>query len=112
VTLRSDPTASAVVSFGHEGGALFIDPYRGAVLGGLSPVHDFLHEVVEWHRWPGSREIGRPITGAATLGFLGLVVLGVYLWWRRRWTRETAGRAPCSSTGGFADGPATSTGTT
>ena len=35
MTLRSDPTASAVVSFGHEGGALFIDPYRGAVLGGL-----------------------------------------------------------------------------
>jgi uncharacterized iron-regulated membrane protein len=93
VTLRSDPTASAVVSFGREGGALFIDPYRGTVLGGLSPVHDFLHEVVEWHRWLGSRDIGRPITGAATLGFLGLVVLGVYLWWPRRWTRETARRA-------------------
>jgi uncharacterized iron-regulated membrane protein len=44
--------------------------------------------VVEWHRWLGSREIGRPITGAANLGFLGLVVLGVYLWWPRRWTRE------------------------
>jgi uncharacterized iron-regulated membrane protein len=26
VTLRSDPTASAVVRFGREGGALFIDP--------------------------------------------------------------------------------------
>jgi uncharacterized iron-regulated membrane protein len=93
VTLRSDPTASAVVSFGREGGALFIDPYRGTVLGGLSPAHDFLHEVVEWHRWLGSREMGRPITGAANLGFLGLVVLGVYLWWPRRWTRETVRRA-------------------
>lgn len=89
VTLRSDPTASAVVSFGREGGALFIDPYRGTVLGGLSPARDFLHEVVEWHRWLGSREMGRPITGAANLGFLGLVVLGVCLWWPRRWTRET-----------------------
>jgi uncharacterized iron-regulated membrane protein len=88
VTLRADPTASAVVSFGREGGALFVDQYRGVVLGGLSPVHDALHEVVEWHRWLGSREIGRPITGAANLGFLGLVVLGVYLWWPRRWTRE------------------------
>jgi hypothetical protein len=47
------------------------------VLGSLSPVHDALHEVVDWHRWLGSREIGRPITGAANLGFLGLVVLGV-----------------------------------
>jgi uncharacterized iron-regulated membrane protein len=88
VTLRSDPTASAVVSFGREGGALFVDRYRGVVLGGLSPVHDALHEIVEWHRWLGFRDIGRPITGAANLAFLGLVVLGVYLWWPRRWTSE------------------------
>jgi len=88
VTLRSDPTAAAVVSFGRGGGALFLDPYRGTVLGGLSPVPDFLHEVVEWHRWLGARDVGRPITGAANLGFLGLIVLGVYLWWPRRWTRE------------------------
>jgi uncharacterized iron-regulated membrane protein len=88
LTLRADPTASAVVSFGREGGALFVDQYRGVVLGGLSPVHDALHEVVEWHRWLGSRENLRPVTGAANLGFLGLVVLGVYLWWPRRWTCE------------------------
>jgi uncharacterized iron-regulated membrane protein len=88
VTLRSDPTAAAVVSFGREGGALFVDPYRGTVLGGLSPAHDFLHEVGEWHRWLGSRDVGRPITGAANLAFLGLVVFGVYLWWPRRRTRE------------------------
>ena len=87
VTLRADPTAALVVSFGRDGGALFVDPYRGTVLGGFSRVHDLLHEVVEWHRWLGSREIGRPITGAANLGFLGLVVLGVFLWWPRRWTR-------------------------
>ncbi len=89
LTLRADPSASAVVSFGREGGALFVDQYRGVVLGGLSPVHDALHEVVEWHRWLGSRDNLRPVTGAANLGFLGLVVLGVYLWWPRRWTRET-----------------------
>ena len=79
LTLRADPTASAVVSFGREGGALFVDQYRGVVLGGLSPVHDALHEVVEWHRWLGSRDNLRPVTGAANLGFLGLVVVGVYL---------------------------------
>jgi len=88
LTLRADPSASAVVSFGREGGALFVDQYRGVVLGGLSPVHVALHEVVEWHRWLGSRDVGRPITGAANLGFLGLVALGIYLWWPRRWTRE------------------------
>jgi uncharacterized iron-regulated membrane protein len=88
LTLRADPSAAAVVSFGREGGALFVDQYRGVVLGGLSPVHDALHEVVEWHRWLGSRENLRPVTGGANLGFLGLVVVGVYLWWPRRWTRE------------------------
>lgn len=86
-TLRADPAAAFVVSFGRDGGALFIDPYRGTVLGRFSRGHDLLHEVVEWHRWLGSREIGRPVTGAANLGFLGLIVLGVYLWWPRRWTR-------------------------
>jgi uncharacterized iron-regulated membrane protein len=86
VTLRADPTAALVVSFGRDGGALFVDPYRGTVLGGFSRVHDFLHEVIEWHRWLGSRDIARPITGAANLGFLGLVSLGVFLWWPRRWT--------------------------
>ena len=50
-------------------------------------MHDLLHDVVEGHRWLGSREIGRLVTGAANLGFLGLVVLGVCLWWPRRWTR-------------------------
>ncbi|MFI5375658.1 MAG: PepSY-associated TM helix domain-containing protein [Candidatus Rokuibacteriota bacterium] len=87
VTLRADPAAAFVVSFGRDGGALFIDPYRGTVLGGFSRVHDLLHEVAEWHRWLGSREIGRPITGAANLGFLVLIGLGGCLWWPRRWTR-------------------------
>jgi uncharacterized iron-regulated membrane protein len=86
VTLRSDPTAALVVIFGRDGGALFVDPYRGTVLGGFSRMHDVLHEVAEWHRWLGARDVGRPITGAANLGFLGLVSLGVFLWWPRRWT--------------------------
>ena len=100
VTLRADPTAALVVSFGRDGGALFVDPYRGMVLGGCSRVHDFLHEVVEWHRWLGSREIARPITGAANLGFLGLVSLGVFLWWPRRLdARDGAGMSRCSGGG-------------
>jgi uncharacterized iron-regulated membrane protein len=61
VTVRADPTASAVVQLGRDG-ALFVDPYTGAVLGGRSRVHDALHVVEDWHRWLGSREVGRPIT--------------------------------------------------
>ncbi len=83
VTLRADPTAALLVAFGRDGGALFVDPYRGTVLGGRSRMHRFLDEVLEWHRWLGHRELGRPITGAANLAFLGLVVFGVYIWWPR-----------------------------
>jgi len=86
VTLRADPTAALLVAFGRDGGALFVDPYRGTVLGGRSPMHRLLEEVLEWHRWLGRREIGRPITGAANLAFLALAVLGVYIWWPRRRT--------------------------
>lgn len=86
VTLRSHPAAALVVSFGRDGGAVFVDPYRGTVLGGLSPIHELLNKVLEWHRWLAMREAGKPITGAANLGFLGLVVFGVYLWWPRRWS--------------------------
>jgi uncharacterized iron-regulated membrane protein len=80
-----------VVSFGRDGGAVFVDPYRGTVMGGLSPVHDFLNTVLEWHRWLGAREVGKLITGAANLAFLGLVVFGVYIWWPRRWTAAALG---------------------
>jgi uncharacterized iron-regulated membrane protein len=89
VTVKSGPSASVSVSFGREGGSLFVNPYTGAVLGGDSRTHDFLHAVEEWHRWLGSREIGKPITGAAGLFFFFLLLSGLYLWWPRRGTRAS-----------------------
>lgn len=87
VTLRSDPAASVAASFGKEGGSLYLDPYSGAVLGPDSRTHAFLHWMEEWHRWLGSREVGKPVTGAACLFFFFLLCSGLYLWWPRRWTR-------------------------
>jgi uncharacterized iron-regulated membrane protein len=87
VTVRSAATASVVVNFGRDG-RVFVDPYTGDILGRGSKTHAFLHTVEDWHRWFGSREVGRPITGAANAAFLVMAVTGVYLWWPRRWTRS------------------------
>jgi uncharacterized iron-regulated membrane protein len=82
VTVRADPRSSVRVGFGREG-ALYFDPYTGTMLGAGSKVHDALHVVEDWHRWLGSRDLGRPITGACNLAFLGMAITGVYLWWPR-----------------------------
>ena len=89
VALRNEPTASLVVSFGREGGAVYVDPYTGAVLGRESKLHDWFHDVTDWHRWLGQegegRATARAITGACNLAFFWLAITGVYLWWPRSW---------------------------
>jgi uncharacterized iron-regulated membrane protein len=94
VTLRSDSSAPAEVSFGREG-TLFVNSYTGEVLGGGSTgVRAFFRGVTDWHRWLGAsgegtgRGIGRAVTGAANFIFLFIVVSGFYLWWPRKWTRR------------------------
>jgi uncharacterized iron-regulated membrane protein len=82
VTVRAEPRSSLRVGFGRES-ALYVDPYTGSVLGGGSKLGNALHVVEDWHRWLGSRELGRPFTGAANLAFLGMAISGVFLWWPR-----------------------------
>jgi uncharacterized iron-regulated membrane protein len=88
VVLRNGSTASVAVSFGREG-ATYVNPYNGDVLGRGSKLHDWFHNVIDWHRWLGmegeGRAIGRAITGACNLAFFWLAVTGVYLWWPRSW---------------------------
>ena len=88
ITVKSDPTASVIVNLGREN-TVFINPYTGELLGGLSATHNVLHEIVDWHRWLGtegeSRAIGKAITGACNLAFFWLAVTGVYLWWPHSW---------------------------
>lgn len=66
-------------------GTVFIDQYTGEVRDPVSGfAHDFLHMLIEWHRWLGregeSRDTGRLITGASNLAFLLLCLTGLYLW--------------------------------
>ena len=92
ITLRSDVSAPADVSFGREG-KLFLNTYSGAVLGeGSIGVRNFFRHVTDWHRWLGAqgenRNVARAITGACNLGFLVLVISGFYLWWPQRLSRR------------------------
>ncbi len=88
VVLRNEPTASVAVGFGRDG-ATYVNPYTGAVLGTGSKLHDWLHDIIHWHRWLAmegeGRATGRAITGACNLAFLWLAISGVYLWWPRSW---------------------------
>ena len=83
----SEPGATVRVAFGRDDG-VFVNPYTGELLGSGSRVHDAMHVIEDWHRWLGSRDVGRPYTGACNLAFLGLAISGLYLWWPRRWTRH------------------------
>lgn len=80
------------VAFGREK-TVYVDPYTGAVLGeGARGMRSFFRFVTDWHRWLGQsgdgRDRGKMITGASNLGFLFLVLSGLWLWWPRTWTRE------------------------
>jgi len=87
IMFQAEPQSTVRVGFGRDA-ALFMHPFTGAVLGPGSRTHDVLHVVEDWHRWLGSRDLGRPFTGACNLAFLGLGVSGLFLWWPRAWSRR------------------------
>jgi uncharacterized iron-regulated membrane protein/flavodoxin len=88
ITVKSDPSASVIVDLGREN-TIFVNPYTGQLLGGLSATHHFMHEIVDWHRWLAmedeGRATGKAITGACNLAFFWLALTGVYLWWPQSW---------------------------
>lgn len=89
ITLNDNPSASVLVSLGREGGALYVNPYSGEALGGDSNAHKFLHWVEDWHRWFGKKEIGKPITGAACLGFFFMAISGLYIWFPKVYSKNS-----------------------
>jgi uncharacterized iron-regulated membrane protein len=91
VAVRAEPGRACASVFGRES-ALYVDPYTGATLGSGSWLGNALHVIEDWHRWLGSRELGKPFTGAANLAFLGMAISGVFLWWPR-----ASGRGPAAS---------------
>jgi uncharacterized iron-regulated membrane protein len=93
VTISSDALTAASFSFGRER-TLLVDPYTGMILGeGSKRARAFFQLMIDWHRWLGmngeKRAVGKAITGAANLGFLFLVLSGMYLWWPRNWSARS-----------------------
>lgn len=93
VTLYSGADEPATVSF-QGGRSLFVNPYTGEGFGEGAPrVRAFFRGVTDWHRWLGavgeSRVAARAVTGASNLIFLFIVLSGFYLWWPRKWTRNS-----------------------
>ncbi len=88
LVLRNQATASVAVGFGRAN-TVYVNPYNGAVLGRGSKLHDWFHDVIDWHRWlgreGGGRATARAITGACNLAFFWLAITGVYLWWPHSW---------------------------
>ena len=92
ITFRRAADAPVEVAFGRDR-TLFVNAYTGEVLGsGSAGVRRFFRVTTDLHRWlamPGEgRARGKAITGAANLGFLFLVLSGLWLWWPRNWTRR------------------------
>ena len=91
VALDRDPREPAVVGLA-DGATVHVDRFTGERLGdGDTRTRRFLRGVLYWHRWFAlegeQRIVGRTIMATANLGFLFLLVSGLYLWWpssRRR----------------------------
>lgn len=93
ITVRSDATAPAEVSFGRDQ-VFFLDVYTGSILGEGSPRSRAIFQTIEnWHRWLGAsnenRSNGRAVTGICNFGFLLLVVSGPFLWMPRKWSWQS-----------------------
>ena len=89
-TLRAPAAAPATVTF-QGTKSLLIDPYTGTIVGEPpAGLRNFFRTMTVWHRYLAldgtSRATGRAITGAANLGFLFIVLSGIYLWFPRVWT--------------------------
>jgi uncharacterized iron-regulated membrane protein len=72
IVVKANPAASVAVNLGREN-TVHVNPYDGQLLGGQSATHDFMRNVVDWHRWLGTegegRATARAITVACNLAF-------------------------------------------
>lgn len=92
IAMSADPAKPVQLTVGRE--TRFVDPVNGNTLGtGHAGVRQFFRVVTEWHRYLGasstSRPTGRALTGAANLGFLFIVLSGLYLWLPKVWSKAS-----------------------
>jgi uncharacterized iron-regulated membrane protein len=88
--LFNDPAAAIAFNAGRDA-TFFVNPYTGEARQPASTkTHDFMHVMIEWHRYLGrddeQRPLGKLLNGIANLAFAGLAITGLYLWMPRTWS--------------------------
>lgn len=66
---------------GEEGRLVYVDPYRGTILGSRLPTDHFAGWLFEWHTTLLVGETGEQVMGTAALLLLVLVATGGVVWW-------------------------------
>lgn len=71
------------------GQALYIDPYRGVIVGPSSVwANAFFRQVEDLHRWFAlqgqAKAVARQVKAAANAAFLVMIISGIFLWWPRQ----------------------------
>ena len=90
IVIRNQPQSTTQFSIGR-GKTVYLDPYCGAVLGVSSArAHEFFFATERLHRALGaplgSKNLGHWLAAIANLLFGALVLLGVCLWFPRKWS--------------------------
>lgn len=88
ITAFADLNKPAMVQLGRER-VVYVNNYTGQIVGeGAAGWREFFHTVEELHRWLAAtgdwRNWGRHATGVVNLGFLVLIVSGLWLWWPKK----------------------------
>ncbi len=80
-----DPSLSTIayISNGEEYRSVYVDPYRGHVLGSLGSTN-FFTVVLKIHRTLFAGTLGRIVVELMTCWTIVLLITGLYLWWPRK----------------------------
>jgi len=90
IVVSADPRDAVAISLGRDN-TVYVNPYTGELRKPASTaVHDFMHVMVDWHRYLAlsgdQRPTGKLINGICNLAFFALAVTGIYLWMPRSWS--------------------------
>lgn len=82
--LPTEATDPVVVQLGPEAPKVYVDPYRGTVLGTRGPTDGLIHTLSALHVDLLGGTTGHLIVGVSGLLLVMLTVTGLVLWWPRR----------------------------
>lgn len=78
---RAPGESVEVTTAGADPLQVYVDPYRGTVLGSRRPTETFANALFYWHTSLLSGETGEMVMGTSALLLLVLVLSGLVVWW-------------------------------